>query len=45
MNDHYNSMMEILDLMEAEGILEDWLEEMAENAENERLYEKGYGAL
>ena len=37
-------LMEVLDLMEAYGVLDEWLEENAENAMNERLYEMGFGA-
>lgn len=44
MNNHENQLMEVLDLMEAYGVLDDWLEEQAENATNERLYEMGFGA-
>ena len=44
MKNHENQLMEVLDLMEAHGILDDWLEEQAENAINERLYEMGFGA-
>ena len=44
MKNHENQLMEVLDLMEAYGVLNDWLEEQAENAANERLYEMGFGA-
>lgn len=37
-------LMDVLDLMEAYGVLDEWLEENAENAMNERLYEMGFGA-
>ena len=35
--------MDVFDLMEACGVLDEWLEERAENAANERLYEMGLG--
>jgi uncharacterized protein YjgD (DUF1641 family) len=41
MKNHENQLMDILDLMEADGVLDAWLEEQAENAANERLYEMG----
>lgn len=44
MKNHENQLMEVLDLMEAYGVLDEWLEEQAENAVNERLYEMGFGA-
>jgi hypothetical protein len=44
MKNHEKQLMDVLDLMETFGILDDWLEEQAINAENERLYEKGFGA-
>ena len=44
MKNHENQLMEVLDLMEVYGVLNDWLEEQAENAANERLYEMGFGA-
>lgn len=44
MKNHENQLMEVLDLMEAHGILNEWFEEQAENAANERLYEMGFGA-
>lgn len=44
MKNHENQLMEVLDLMEAHGVLDEWLEEQAENAINERLYEMGFGA-
>ena len=44
MKNHENQLMEILDLMEAHGVLDEWLEEQAENAANERLHEMGFGA-
>lgn len=37
-------LMDVLDLMEAYGVLDEWIEENAENAMNERLYEMGFGA-
>lgn len=39
-----NRLLDVLELMEALGVLEDWLEELAENAMNDRLYELGLGA-
>ena len=44
MKNHENQLMEILDLMEEHGVLNEWLEEQAANAADERLYEKGLGA-
>jgi hypothetical protein len=44
MNNHENQLMDVLDLMEAHGVLDEWLEEQAENAFYERLYEMGLGA-
>lgn len=44
MRNNENQLMDILDLMEANGVLDEWLEEQAENAVNERLYEMGFGA-
>lgn len=44
MKNHENQLMNVLDLMEAHGVLDKWLEEQAENAINDRLYEKGFGA-
>lgn len=44
MENHENQLLDVIDLMESHGILENWLEELAENATNERLYEMGLGA-
>lgn len=39
-----NQLMEVLNLMEAHGVLDEWLEEQAENAADAQLYEMGFGA-
>lgn len=44
MENRENQLMEVLDMLEECGILNEWLEEQAENAMNERLYEMGFGA-
>lgn len=44
MKNHDDLLMDVLDLMEADGVLDAWLEEQAENAINERMYEMGLGA-
>lgn len=44
MKNHENQLMDVLDLMEMYGVLDEWIEEQAENAANERLHEMGFGA-
>lgn len=43
MKNQDNQLMDVLELMEEYGVLDEWLEEQAENAMNERLYELGFG--
>ena len=44
MKNHEKQLMDVLELMEEYGVLDEWLEEQAENAMNERMYELGFGA-
>ena len=44
MKNHENQLMDVLELMEEYGVLDEWLEELAKDAINERLYELGFGA-